>query len=113
MCFGGYNPFMGVVSSLRPGDEVIVSGLDHEGNEHHDEKLVIYQISGFSFLSTTGYGFGAGTIWSLDVTGKHFDNPTPSEKALRVLAEIESRRLAEERGLIETGELQNFDSEPE
>lgn len=113
MCFGGYNPFMAIVASLKPGDEVLVCGHDHEGNEHHNEKLVVYQVSGYSFLSTTGYGFGAGVIWSLDVTGEHFDNPVPSDKALRVLAEIESRRLAEEQGLVETGELENFDSEPE
>lgn len=113
MCFGGYNPFMSVVGSLKPGDEVIVCGLDHEGIEHHDEKVVVYQVHGYSFLTTSGYGFGAGVIWSLELTGAHFDNPVPSQKALAVLAEVESRRLAEEQGYEPTGDLQNFDPEPE
>lgn len=115
MCCGNmfYNPFTFIIMSLNVGDEVIVSGLDHEGNQHTDETVVIYQISGFSFLTTSGFGFGAGFMKDLKITGKKNVNPKPSDRALRVLAEIESRKLAEEAGFEPTGDFQNFPSEPE
>lgn len=115
MLCGGmfYNPFQSIIMSLEPGDEVIVSGIDHEGNYHETEKVIVYEKSGYSFLSTSGFGFGAGAISDLEVTGGKVENLVPSEKALRVLAAIESRKLAEESGHVDTGELENFEVTPE
>jgi hypothetical protein len=115
MCCGDmfFNPFQAIIMSLEPGDEVIVTGIDHEGNKHVDEKVIVYELSHYSFLSTSGFGFGAGVITDLVITGKKVEKPIASEKALRVLAAIESKKLAKASGFVGTGELENFDVTPE
>lgn len=113
MCFSSHHTFQDLIISLNSGDVVIVSGIDQDKNTLENKKLVVLKVSGASFLTTTGEAFGCQQISSLEKTGEHQTVLKPNEKALRLLAAAESRQLARERGLVETGVLEVFDKEPE
>lgn len=113
MCFSSHHGFQDLIVTLVPGDTVILSGIDQDGNSLKDKKLVVFKVSGASFLTTTGEAFGCQQITDLEKTGDRKTDLKPNEKALRLLASAESRRLVKELGLVETGDLEKFDSEPE
>ncbi len=86
---------------LLPYDIIVVSGSDQDDVMHVDEDVVVYTIfNDGTFLTTSGYIFSEVTVTRLAIVtqGPRVELTSKAEKEL-------AKR--------ETGELQNFEPEPE
>lgn len=90
-----------VISELEPGDEVLINYTD-DNSQTRQKVAIIWQVEGFSALTTNGETLSCGQGIAVIPTGNNYKKYTVARDAREKLREVEERHKYE-----------NFDPEPE
>jgi len=119
MCFGSFpNPIGMLISTLSPGDEVII--LKGEGYPMVQDETctLIWKVDGFSALTVDGIALSCQNLSDLIVTGNKYETYKVSPEAMQIWGEIvaankEAQDSDSEPEIQPRFMWENFDSEPE